>query len=209
MDQSFNGVGLPLLQINHTRLSEDGGTWWWHTPEDTLDKIDLDILETDTELYGNVLAALLAAETLPIELTAQAELLGRAIAERQRSAGRVASYFVKSLERQQRLLEAVTRVEQSLGKVTGPGIDLAVLRVQRSIQRVLYVPLNLYHPDPGVNLGPLPGLAPATTVGTSDPAGDRYGFAATSLRRECNRLEEALDVALAEAERLFERLSSQ
>ena len=36
-DQSFNGVGLPLLQINHSRTSEDGGYWWWHTPDDTRD----------------------------------------------------------------------------------------------------------------------------------------------------------------------------
>ena len=30
-DQSFNGVGLPLLQLDHRRLEEDGG-YWWCTP---------------------------------------------------------------------------------------------------------------------------------------------------------------------------------
>ncbi|HKJ01280.1 MAG TPA: M28 family peptidase, partial [Longimicrobiales bacterium] len=57
-DQSFNGIGIPLLQINHSRLEEDGGYWWWHTPDDTYDKIDADVLETDTELYADALAAL-------------------------------------------------------------------------------------------------------------------------------------------------------
>jgi hypothetical protein len=27
------------------------GGWWWHTPEDTRDKVDLDILVEETALY--------------------------------------------------------------------------------------------------------------------------------------------------------------
>ncbi|NIP83558.1 MAG: hypothetical protein GWM90_31765, partial [Gemmatimonadetes bacterium] len=49
-DQSFNGVGLPLLQFNHSRPGELGGYWWWHTPDDTYDKIDFDILRADAGL---------------------------------------------------------------------------------------------------------------------------------------------------------------
>ena len=28
-----------------------GFGWWWHTPDDTLDKMDPDLLERDTQIY--------------------------------------------------------------------------------------------------------------------------------------------------------------
>jgi aminopeptidase YwaD len=58
-DQSFNGIGLPLLQLHHTRPPEAGGTWWWHTPEDDFDKIDFQVLKTDADLYAHALLRIL------------------------------------------------------------------------------------------------------------------------------------------------------
>lgn len=85
-DQSFNGIGVPLLQINHSRLAEDGGYWWWHTPDDTLDKIDFDVLKIDTDLYADALAALLVAPVLPVDLVNQVAALGESIARLQSEA---------------------------------------------------------------------------------------------------------------------------
>ena len=69
-DQSFNGVGLPLLQLNHSRLAEDGGYWWWHTPDDTRDKVSAEVLKVDADLYVAALGRLLAAPVLPVSLSA-------------------------------------------------------------------------------------------------------------------------------------------
>ena len=65
-DQAFNGVGLPLIQFNHTRLAEDGGYWWWHTPDDTYDKIDAGMSSrpTRTSMYADALAEMLAGSEL-------------------------------------------------------------------------------------------------------------------------------------------------
>ena len=55
-DQSFLGVGLPslgafrMLPLDHPdrkAVGGCGGAYWWHSPEDTLDKADAAILAED------------------------------------------------------------------------------------------------------------------------------------------------------------------
>ena len=86
-DQAFNGVGLPLLQFNHMRLAEDGGYWWWHTAEDTFDKIDPNVLKTDTDIHAHALAEMLAGAVYPVSLSVQVEALTAAIGAREEAAG--------------------------------------------------------------------------------------------------------------------------
>ena len=193
-DQAFNGIGLPLLQFNHSRLAEDGGYWWWHTPDDTFDKIDPEVLKTDTDLYADALAEMLAGEVYPVNVTAQIEALGAAVAAREEQAGgalRLREYIGNRMDRLRRAASRVDR--QAAASEVGALEQVAVLR---PLHRVMYVPLNNYHPDPGITLGPLPGLAPARILRDADPASDRRGFAAPVLARERNRLVEAVDEAL-------------
>ena len=193
-DQAFNGVGLPLLQFNHTRLAEDGGYWWWHTTEDTFDKIDPEVLKTDTDIYAHALAEMLAGAAYPVSLGAQVEALAAAIAARDEAAGgalQLAGHLGDRMERLHRV--AAELDERGAAGTIGPLDQLAFLR---PLHRVMYVPLNNYHPDPGVSLGPLPGLAPARILADEDAGGDRRGFALPVLVRERNRLIEAVDEAL-------------
>ena len=73
----------------------------------------------------------------------------------------------------------------------------------------MYVPLNDCHPDPGVSLGPLPGLAPARILAEEEAGSDRRGFALPVLVRERNRLIEAVDEALLVGGSLKEELGRQ
>ena len=193
-DQAFNGVGLPLLQFNHTRLAEDGGYWWWHTTEDTFDKIDPEVLKTDTDIYAHALAEMLAGATYPVSLGTQVEALAAAIAARDEAAGGALQLARHLGDRMGRLHRVAAELDERAAAGTiGPLDQLAFLR---PLHRVMYVPLNNYHPDPGVSLGPLPGLAPARILAEEDAGGDRRGFALPVLVRERNRLIEAVDEAL-------------
>jgi Iap family predicted aminopeptidase len=201
-DQSFNGIGLPLLQLNHSRLPEDGGYWWWHTPEDTFDKIDFEVLKTDTDLYVDALARLLAAPRFPVDLVAEVRGLGEELAARQQVAGdRLA--LAEVWHRHERLLDLVSALHASGGVPTTPDADLALLRILRPLHRVLYTPLDPYHPDPGVESGLLQGFSAVEILGREQPGSSRYRFAETSLLRERNRLLEALDEAIREAAALY------
>lgn len=206
-DQSFNGVGIPLLQFNHTRSAADGGYWWWHTPDDTYDKIDFDILRADAELYGRAIAHLTADPVLPIDMVAEVESVGAQIERRsEQSAGRFD--LSEATNRQQALLDAVRRIQAALPGHEGVDIDRGISAVLRPIYRVLYDPIDPFHPDPGFSVGLLPGLAPVAILADESPSSDRTLFAETTLVRERNRLLEALDLALLEAGRLQARVAS-
>ena len=191
-DQSFNGVGLPLLQLYRNRAEEDGGYWWWHTPEDTFDKIDFDILEGDTYLYAIALSALLGREVLPVDLVGQVEALGAAIIARS-EAGSGQFDLSQASEAQGELLALAGRLQAALPRATGsPSLDMALVDVLRPLHRVLYVPLTPHHPDAGAVPGPLPGLAPTRILVAAAPGSDRYRLAMATLVRERNRLLEAI-----------------
>jgi len=203
-DQSFNGIGLPLLQISHSRLAEDGGYWWWHTPDDTFDKIDFDVLKTDTDLYADALAALLAAPVLPVDLVAQVAALGESIARLQSEAAERFDLSATS-RRQAVLLELVARLQQDIAAGALAEADLQLVRIIRPLHRVMYSPSSPFHPDSGLEGGSLPGLTPLRTLSAADPSSDTYRFAEVTLVRERNRLLEALDEAIDHAEQLLDR----
>ncbi len=193
-DQAFNGVGLPLIQFNHTRLAEDGGYWWWHTPDDTFDKIDGDVLKTDTDIYADALAVMLAGPRYPVSLSAQVASLAEAVAARDAASGGALQLEAQLGNRLERLRRVAADIdERADAGAIGPIDQLAVLR---PLHRIMYVPLNVHHPDPGITLGPLPGLAPARILAGEEAGSDRRGFALPVLVRERNRLIEAVDEAL-------------
>lgn len=205
-DQSFNGVALPLLQLNRTRPASEGGYWWWHTPEDTFDKIGPDVLLEDTRLYAATLATLLNAPLYPVDLIAQMDEFRRALELRSAaSTGRLE--LEGSAARLERLRERAGEIAQRLTAASAdPAVDLALVRILRPLHQVLYVPGSVHHPDPGISDGPLPGLAPARVLAEAAPESGRYHAAQTSLLRERNRIDAALEEAWVEAGRLLETL---
>ena len=73
-DQSFLGIGLPslgafrMLPVDHPdrkSVGGCGGGYWWHSPEDTLDKADAAILAEDTDVYVTLAARLCTPQMLP------------------------------------------------------------------------------------------------------------------------------------------------
>jgi len=234
-DQSFNGVGLPLLQLNHSRLAEDGGYWWWHTPDDTRDKVDARILKTDTDLYGAALARLLAAPVLPLALSPPVERLGVLLEERQQTAGDRLD-LTAALAGQARLLSVVQELDEVLDErfrgsgegaeipgapgdpstvptestdAPGPELDLALVAILRPVHRVLYTLQGPYHPDPALSMGDLPGLNAVEMLADNARDTERYHFARTTLLREVPRILEAMDLARERAEEVLETLGSR
>jgi hypothetical protein len=82
-DQSFYGIGLPSIfgTFSEQAASEPAGGisfktggrrsgglgWWWHTPHDTVDKVDEKNLVRDTRVYLGVALRLCSAEPLPFD----------------------------------------------------------------------------------------------------------------------------------------------
>jgi len=205
-DQAFNGIGLPLLQFSHARSEEDGGYWWWHTPDDTYDKIDFDVLRTDTELYVTAISELVAAPAYPVSLPLELDALADALTEREAESDGALD-LSEARARVDRLRELWTEAFPG-GLVTEDPtrtLDIAILRALRPLHRIMFVPGSDYHPGPGIYGRPLPGLEPARILAEEAPATDRYGFAMAQLLRERNRILEAIDQATRAATDLTER----
>src|SRR5947209_3420767 len=82
-DQSFLGIGIPSLFMSlsehpadgpqasrdfaATGIAAGGGLgWWWHTPEDTVDKLDPAALTRDARIYAAAVHILCASPVLPL-----------------------------------------------------------------------------------------------------------------------------------------------
>ncbi|HLE71594.1 MAG TPA: M28 family peptidase, partial [Vicinamibacteria bacterium] len=196
-DQAFYGIGLPLLQFNHERTEDIGGYWWWHTPEDTFDKIDFDILAGDTRLYVDALHRLLTEPAPPLDLSATAAELEEILMARAGSGLDLSP----AIERTRRLEALLERIEASLaGATIDSGLARRMVRTLRPVLRVMYQERGPYHQDLALEHPLLPGIA-------ADPRLSE--FTRAHLVRETNRLIDHLDQALLEGEALERELDKR
>jgi hypothetical protein len=189
-DQAFYGIGLPLLQFNHERTEDIGGYWWWHTPEDTFDKIDFEVLAVDTRLYIGALHRLLTEAAPPFDLSAAAFELEKILAERTSPGLDLSS----AIERTRRLEALLERIPASLaGGDVDSELARRMVRTLRPVLRVMYQERGPYHQDLALEHPLLPGLA-------TEPSASE--FARAHVVREINRLLDHLDQAISEGEAL-------
>jgi hypothetical protein len=206
-DQGFYGVGLPLLQFNHGRNDPGGRYWFWHTEEDTFDKIDFDILAGDTRLYVAALSRLLTSPIPPIRLSAATAELKERLEEREAWAGTHLDFarVVESAGELDALARTLDRKLSSVRPSSPAAIVRHMVRVLRPVLRVTYQEHGPYHQDPALEVPTLPGLADLETLGELPAGSGRYELTRTHLVRERNRVQDHIDQALAEA-RALERL---
>jgi aminopeptidase YwaD len=195
---------MPLLQFSHGRVDPGGRYWFWHTTEDTFDKIDFGILAGDTKLYVAALSRLLMNAIPPIRLAAATEELTERLEERKGWAGDhfdLSSALIKADE----LHRAAQDLDRRLATYSGAStadIVRRMVRVIRPVLRVTYERNGPYHQDPALQVPTLPGLAPLETLSKHPRGSDLYRFTQVHLVRERNRLEDNLDQAIREARAL-------
>jgi hypothetical protein len=211
-DQSFWGHGIPTLFASLSEQARDdsptgaamaqllgagalsGGLgWWWHTTEDTLDKIDSDNLVRDAGIYAETLLRLCTMPTLPFDYAATTDELAEALSRYHDAA------------QGQLDLSGTTDLALDLGKELRSGRlkNLAPDRLNTILIALghLLIPVNYtrngpFEHDLALGTSPLPGLADAATLGQLDPDSNEARFLRTGLERERNRVEHALRAAM-------------
>ncbi len=209
-DQGFYGIGLPLLQFDHGRTDPGGRYWFWHTEEDTFDKIDFTVLAGDTRLYVAALARLLTTPIPPIRLSAETAELKARLLERKASFGShldLSELLQKAEELDARARDLDERL-RSTGSAAAAEIVRRMVRVIRPVLRVTYQEHGPYHQDPALEIPKLPGLAALEALASHPVESDVHGFARTYLVRESNRIQDHLDQAIDEARALEQMLGA-
>jgi hypothetical protein len=211
-DQSFMSLGVPSLFmfVSEQPPGQDesagdvaellggpgakgGGVgWWWHTTEDTVDKIDPDLLVRDTRIFAAAAYRFLSEPVLPLDVRASArELLAHLEGWRDRAERRFDLSAVVSRARDVADLAARLQLRlESLedGTQAGRNPNEAFRRADSGLVRLNYVESDLYGQDPALGQPPVPLLLPINDLLLSEPGSDADYENLTLLVRRRNRV---------------------
>jgi hypothetical protein len=215
-DQSFMGIGVPSLwmTLSEQPMSDDptaaafgrlvgggrtGGLgWWWHTTEDTPDKIDPDLLLRDTRIYLAGLARLLCAPLLPLSAAAEARELHHLLEQRQEDCG--GAFDLSALIAQAATIvqgaEALDRWAEQHSGAAKEHLALLFNDTVRAICRCLlpvnYTAAGPFDHDPALTMPPVPLLAGIETLRELPQNSDEARFLTVRLVRARNQIQHAL-----------------
>jgi Iap family predicted aminopeptidase len=225
-DQSFVGHGIPSLFMSLSEQApaegdsaggfaeliggkggKSGGLgWWWHTTEDTLDKIDPDLLLRDARIYAAVAYRFVSSRVVPLDVRAAAEeLLEHLRGWRDKAAGRfdLAPVVARAEEVAKlagRLQERLDAGAEAMEPPQAGRINEILNRAESAMVRLNYTRSDPFGHDPALSQPPVPSLVPVDQLLASKPGSDAEYELLTLLTRRRNRVL----YGLAEARRAFE-----
>jgi hypothetical protein len=219
-DQSFWGAGVPSafmslsgLPKQDTELSRAmerlvgsaGFPWWWHTKDDTVDKIDADVLVLDTKVYLASALRWLNAPVLPLDHGRAAQSLVAELETLQAAAG-ARFDLTPALDAARALRERLARVATAVAAAPesrAEAVNRALIRLSRVLVPLAYTTGDRFTHDLALPIPPLAGLQRARELPALDPDSDAFKFARAALVRERNRAVHALDSAATVADELL------
>ncbi len=172
-----------------------GLPWWWHTPEDTIDKIDPEVLLRDTRVYLLATLRAAAAAVLPFRYAPAAADI-RAHLERYQQAARGLLDLDPALARARHLESLTVSLDSALDALDAGGsldareaapLDEELQALDRELVLVNFTAEGPFDQDLALPIPPVPLLAPAERLATLDPASDEAHFLATELVRNRNK----------------------
>lgn len=213
-DMSFNGIGIPSLfmelsqqpagaaDADSVSLSFGGDSqmpWWWHTSEDTIDKVDLDVLELDTKIYASTLWHLCHDALLPMDFRPVLRDIQEELSALEQVAGEALDLGALS-GRADLLADRVDELAQRAATASTPD-EISTLNEQikllsRALIPITYTIAGRFEHDPAWDIPYLPALQGMRQLAQLDPKSDEFGFLRTELTRSRNAVLFAMRQAL-------------
>jgi len=222
-DQSFWGVGVPSAFMSLSGLPKQdtdlsramerlvgsaGFPWWWHTRDDTIDKIDADVLALDTKVYLASALRWLNAPVLPLDHSRAVRGLLAELEALQAAAG-ARFDLAPAVDAARALVERLDRAGVALAGVDArtpaaklDAINRGLMRLSRALVPLSYTTGDRFTHDLALPIPPLAGLQRVRELAALDPDTDAFKFARAALVRERNRAVHAFDTAASAAEDL-------
>ncbi len=211
-DQAFWGIGVPGIYQNMseqparaeanasaavfgTDKRKGAGTgWWWHTPDDLLDKIDEELLVRDTQIYQFTIWRLLNDAVLPLDYAEHArDLRAELNALHKSTDGR---FDLSVLQERARLLEG--QASELNGRIASASptaverINRGLTEVARALVPVDYTTGDRFEHDPALPQKIYPCLQPLHKLAELAPDSAEGKFLCNGMARERNRVAWAL-----------------
>ncbi len=229
-DQSFVALGIPSLWMS---LSEQppsdhptarafstgvgsprsGGLgWWWHTVEDTVDKLDRELLLRDARIYTVAVGRLVGEALLPLSAVDEADELVKGLID----LGEVADgrFDLSTTIATAREARDVARGLDDWRAKQPPGVDPGTATLfNRGINTLLrglvgaqYSEYGPYAQDPAAGVHPIPLLHPVQALVDLEPDSDEAHLMTVDLMRARNRLEDLVQRGTQAAATALEKL---
>jgi N-acetylated-alpha-linked acidic dipeptidase len=229
-DQSFWGIGVPAIFAALGEQPAAGGAspasflfggpnkkgagtgWWWHTPADTLDKMDETIAIRDARVYLHAVATLLASPVLPIDYAEHAAMLLRELDQLRDKLG---DRFDLSPLRAEvtRLQEAAIALRRRADAAAGDdelaSINRCIMTMSRALVPMDHTLGDRFDHDPALALPAYPALTALRELAASERGSDAAKFIAVAAQRGLNRVARAVREANAAIEDCFIGLSQR
>jgi hypothetical protein len=209
-DDSFIGIGIPSMlgsvseQESKHAAARNALGWWWHTPHDTIDKVDEANLIRDTKILVQIVGRLLSEPVLPLDHAATAEALLKQLEALQGPLGDRLPIAP--------LVALATGVRDTAAAVggQGAGIDgaraarasLALMRASRALVPADYAGGERFDPPHALPVPDWSTLQPLRDLAAAEPESDAARFLMVDALRARNRVQYALrqaQLALDEA----------
>lgn len=228
-DQSFLGTGTPSLFMGLSEAERSnepasqafsllfgngragGFGWWWHTTEDTIDKIDPVNLVRDCKIYVTTVYRACANAILPVnQLSAAQEIKGHITVYQQKAGDRLDLSL--SLARLDDLIHKITKIQAFIQKDVLSEKQISMINENCMDLSRLLVPLNyvrgsIFDHDLAMKAAPIPALAEVDQLAETDIGSNSYFQYRTLLGRRVNRINYTLLQANRAVEDLLERIA--
>jgi hypothetical protein len=194
-----------LFTSAETSTAHDVGglPWWWHTPDDTIDKIDPEVLERDTKIYLLATLRIATAGLLPFRYEPAARQIREAIeAYGAAAASRIDLTLPsrRAAELQERTAELdallVRASARTLTDETVTAINRHLMRMDRELVMLNFTGEAPFDQDLAIPIPTVPLLAPVHQLIELEATSDEARFLATQLVRNRNKVAYQLRVAL-------------
>ncbi|MEX2541982.1 MAG: M28 family peptidase [Trueperaceae bacterium] len=214
-DQSFWGIGVPAIFGNMSEQPASGeanasaavfggrnrlghGTgWWWHTPHDTLDKIDEQILVRDTRIYLHVVWRLLTDQVLPLDYAEHGRYLRSELDGLQKRVGDLFD-LGEPIRRAGRLVQRAELLNRHRHEATGERaerLNRCLVDISRTLVPIDYTAVDRFDHDPALSLKAIPTLRPLERLADLEPSSAEFKFLVTGMTRARNKVAWAIRLA--------------
>ncbi len=191
-DDSLPGLGIPsmfggLSEQPPTKLKlRNALGWWWHTPEDLIDKVDEANLVRDTKVFVHTVTKLLTDPILPLDFAAQAHTLREELAT-----------LAASLGDRFDLAPLQAAADTLHSRAATARTDAALMALSRALIPVDYATSDRFTHDPALPVPDWAVLQPLRDLAATARGSDAAHLHSVSARRAANKLGHALRTANA------------
>jgi Peptidase family M28 len=201
-DQSFLGIGIPSLFGSLSHQDDGSLGWWWHTPNDTVDKIDPERLLRDAKIFALALERILTDPVLPFDYAAAAADLRSALEALAAETGPSFDLgpVVEEAGRLEVLCGRLVRAAENATGARARAANMCLLSLGHTLIPAIYTGAGPYAHDPALDNEFLPRLAPARRLRQLPSHGDESRFLLVDLVRGRNAVLDAVRSACRIAE---------